>query len=153
MLFSSVDGENDAFWKRWRHQNRHYRAPHHSTGRHTTPPWVSKMADRRFNFAPISRVDILKYPCAEFIWACALRVWKRFQNGYIVVVWSGENDTKTISVDANLFENPSKTAPFWFENGLVWTGPKSSQRKPRMKINVPSWIYRSKYLNCGSSNL
>ena len=31
-----------------------------------------------------------------------------------VVVWTGENDTKTISVDANLFEN-----------GLVWTGPKN----------------------------
>ena len=35
-----------------------------------------------------------------------------------------ENDTKTISVDANCFENGrSKTAPFLFENGLVWTGP------------------------------
>ena len=29
-LFSSVDGENDAIWKRWRHQNRHDRAPGHS---------------------------------------------------------------------------------------------------------------------------
>ena len=26
-LFSSVDGENDAIWKRWRHPNRHDRAP------------------------------------------------------------------------------------------------------------------------------
>ena len=31
-----------------------------------------------------------------------------------VVVWTGENDTKMISVDANLFEN-----------GLVWTGPEA----------------------------
>ena len=30
-LFSSVDGENDAIWKRCRHQNRHHRAPDHST--------------------------------------------------------------------------------------------------------------------------
>jgi len=30
-LFSSVDGENDAIWKRWRHPNRHDRAPAHST--------------------------------------------------------------------------------------------------------------------------
>ena len=30
-LFTSVDGENDAIWKRWRHQNRHDRAPDHST--------------------------------------------------------------------------------------------------------------------------
>ena len=35
-----------------------------------------------------------------------------FSNRFGVVVWTGENDTKTISVDANLFEN-----------GLVWTGP------------------------------
>ena len=31
-LFSSVDRENDAIWKRWRHQNRHDRTPDHSTG-------------------------------------------------------------------------------------------------------------------------
>ena len=30
---------------------------------------------------------------------------KRFQNGYGVVVWTSENDMKTISVDANLYEN------------------------------------------------
>jgi len=30
-LFSSVDGENDAIWKGWRHPNRHDRAPAHST--------------------------------------------------------------------------------------------------------------------------
>ena len=30
-LVFSVDGENDAIWKRWRHQNRHDRAPDHST--------------------------------------------------------------------------------------------------------------------------
>ena len=48
-----------------------------------------------------------------------------FSNRYGVLVWTGENDTKTISVDANLFE---KTAPFPFENGLVWAGPKSSSK-------------------------
>ena len=30
-LFSSVDGENDAIWKRRRHQNRHDQAPNHRT--------------------------------------------------------------------------------------------------------------------------
>ena len=36
----------------------------------------------------------------------------------------GRNDTKTISVDANLFfENRAKSSVS-FENGLVWTGPK-----------------------------
>ena len=40
-----------------------------------------------------------------------------------VVVWTGENDTKTISVDGNHFENGAcKTVPFSFENGVVWTG-------------------------------
>ena len=51
-----------------------------------------------------------------------------------VVVWTGEYDTKTISVDANHFENKqnssgfvwkrSKTAPLSFEKGLVWTRPR-----------------------------
>ena len=44
-----------------------------------------------------------------------------------VVVWTGENASKTISVDANLFEN-----------GLVWTGPKASYtvRWTKLKIEV-----------------
>ena len=45
-----------------------------------------------------------------------------------VVVRTGENDVKTISVDANPFENGAKPLRFrlktdGFENGLVWTGP------------------------------
>ena len=40
-LFPSVDGENDAIWKRWRHYNN-------TTWVQTTQPWVSKIADRRF---------------------------------------------------------------------------------------------------------
>ena len=69
-----------------------------------------------FNFAPISRADILNYACVEFIWACALKVYKRFQNGYGVVVWTGETGTKTISVHANLFENGAEQLRFhWTE--------------------------------------
>ena len=113
-LFSSVDGENDAIWKRWHHQNRHDRAPVDSTvsiqnGGQTLPCG--------FNFAPISRADILKCACVEFIWACALRIWKCSQNGYGVVVWMGENDTKTISVDVNLFENGAKQLRFRLRTG------------------------------------
>ena len=37
---------------------------------------------------------------------------KAFSNGYGFVVWTGENDTKTISVDANLFENGGKQLRF-----------------------------------------
>ena len=54
LIFS---GENDAIWKRWHHQNRHDRALDHSTvsiqnGGQTLP--------YGFNFAPISRTDILR---------------------------------------------------------------------------------------------
>jgi len=37
---------------------------------------------------------------------------KAFSNAYGVVVWTGENDTKTISVDANVFENGAKQLRF-----------------------------------------
>jgi len=37
---------------------------------------------------------------------------KAVLNGYGFVVWMGENDTKTISVDANLFENGAKQLRF-----------------------------------------
>ena len=66
MLFSSVDRENNAIWKRWRHQN--------STGRLTTWPWESKMVDWGYHVASISLAEILKCACVELIWACALRV-------------------------------------------------------------------------------
>ena len=52
-----------------------------------------------------------------------------------VVVWTGENDTKTISVGANLFENGAKKAPFSFENGLVWTGPKKTTTATATSLN------------------
>jgi len=62
---------------------------------------------------------------------------KAFSNGYGVVVWMGENDTKTISVDANLFENGAKhAAPFSFENGLVWTGPKQTTRTTATRTSL-----------------
>ena len=37
---------------------------------------------------------------------------KAFSNEYGVVVWTGENDTKTISMDANLFENGAEQLRF-----------------------------------------
>ena len=44
--FPSVDGENNTIWKRWRHHNN-------TTWLHTTQPWVSKIADRRFQAASL----------------------------------------------------------------------------------------------------
>ena len=37
---------------------------------------------------------------------------KAFSNGYRVVLWTGENDVKTISVDTDLFENGAKQFRF-----------------------------------------
>ena len=53
--------------------------------RQTTRPRVSKMVDRRYHVASLS---------------------------IGVVVWTSENDTKTISVDAKLFENEAKQLRF-----------------------------------------
>ena len=63
-LFPSVDGENDTIWKRWRDQN-------HST---VSTQSGGQALPCGFNFAPISRADIFKCSCVEFIWPCALRV-------------------------------------------------------------------------------
>ena len=56
-----------------------------TTGRQPTRPWVSKTSNRRFHVASLLM---------------------------IVVVWAGENYSKTISVDANLFENGAKQLRF-----------------------------------------
>ena len=39
-----------------------------------------------------------------------------------VAVWTDENDTKTISVDANRFENGTKQFRFQGKRCIVWTG-------------------------------
>ena len=117
-LFSSVDGENDALWKRWHHQNRLDRVPDHST--------VSIQNGRQ------------TLPCG-------------------VVVWTGEYDTKTISVDTNHFENEqngsgfvwrrSKTAPFSFDKGLVWTRPRVYTNLARPIEHEPKLLKSSEFYN------
>ena len=47
-----------------------------------------------------------------------------FSNRYGVVVWTGENDTKTISVDANLFENGAKQLRFRLKTDFCGQGLK-----------------------------
>ena len=47
-LFSSVDGENDAIWRRWRHQNSHDWAPDHSI---VSIQNGEQLLPRGFNFA------------------------------------------------------------------------------------------------------
>ena len=56
---------------------------------------------------------------------------KAFSNGYSVVVWTGENDTKPISVDAKLFKNGAKQLRFRLkrisvDGALLWTGFQGS---------------------------
>ena len=70
--------KTNAIWKRWR---QHDRALDHSTLRIQNGGRALPDATMRT---------------------------ERFQNGYGVVVWTDENDTKTISVDANPFENGAK---------------------------------------------
>ena len=59
---------------------------------------------------------------------------KAFQNGYGVIVWTGENDTdENDKCGRKSFWKRSKTAPFSSENGLVWTGPEAGEmRTPRL---------------------
>ena len=65
-----------------------------TTGRQTARPWLSKMADRRYHVASLL---------------------------IGVVVWTGENDTKTISVDAKRFENGTKQLRFrWKRISVDW---------------------------------
>ena len=79
-------------------KNRHDRAPDHSTvsiqnGGQTLPC--------SFNFA--GRFIEMRVRVRRVHLSMRTEGIKTFSNGYGVVVWTGENDTKTISVDANLF--------------------------------------------------
>ena len=109
--FSSVDGENDAIWKRRFHQHTHDRAQDHSTVSFQNS-WQTLPCG--FNFAPISRADILKCACVEFIWTWVLG----YKNGYGVVALRFENDKCGSKSDF------LKTEHFVW-NGLVWTGPET----------------------------
>ena len=125
--------ENDALWKLCflvcTENTREYGdATGCQTTRPLTRPWVSKMAERRFHVASISRLFAGWYiemcmrrvhlsMCTEGMKAFSKRVrrcsvdgWKRY-----------ENDKR----GRKYFWKWSKTAPFSFENGLVWTGPLS----------------------------
>ena len=95
-----------------------------TTGRQTTRPWVSKMADRRYNVTSNFAGQYIKMRmrrvhlsmCTEGIKAfskwtrrCSVYERKRYENEK----WGCRSCWKR-----------SKTAPFSIENGLVWTGPE-----------------------------
>ena len=123
--------ENEAFWKRcflvWTEKTMLAENGDvikiFTTGRLTTRPWVSKMADRRHQFRAnfagryiemrIRRVHLSMRTegikaFSKRIRRCSVDGRKRYENG---------------KCGHKSFWKKSKTAPFSFENGLVWTGP------------------------------
>ena len=120
--------ENNAFWKRcflvWMVKTI---LSENGDVIKTTQLWVSKMADRRYHVASISRqfhgpIYWNAHASSSFdhvhwgynsvfkqIRRCSVDGRKRYENG---------------KCGRKSFWKQSKTAPFSFENGLVWTGPK-----------------------------
>ena len=122
--------ENDAFWKRcflvWTVKTM---LSENGDVTKTTRPWVSKMADRRYHVALISR----QFRGPIYWNAHASSSFDHAHWGYNSVF----KQIRRCSVDGRKrYENDkcgrksfwkrSKTAPFSFENGLVWTGPKAT---------------------------
>ena len=114
--------ENDAFWKRCflvlKEKTMLSKNDDvikiDTTGRQTTRPWVSKMADYQFraNFAGRHigmrmRTEGIK-AFSKRIRRCSVDGRKRYEND---------------KCGRKCFWKRSKTAPFSFENGLLWTGP------------------------------
>ena len=65
-----------------------------------------------FNFAQISRADIIEMFMRQVHLTMRTEGITAFLNRYGIVMWMGDDDTKTISVDANLFENRAKQLRF-----------------------------------------
>ena len=132
-LFSSEDGENNAIWKRWRHQpgarplDREYpkwrtnAIPCESISRQFRGPiYLNAHASSSLNMC-MRRVH-WTCACVEFIYTEGIRVFSKRIRRCSVDGWKRyEND----KCGRKSFWKRSKTAPFSFENGLVWTGPQS----------------------------
>ena len=69
------------------------------------------MADRCYHVACNFAGRYIKMLMRRVYLAMWTEGLKAFQNRY-GVVWTGKNDTKTITVDANLFENGAKQPRF-----------------------------------------
>ena len=132
-LFSSVDGENDAIRKRWRHQNRPGARPldrEYPKWRTDATMWLQFRANFAGQYIEMHmhRVHLSMY--TEGIKAFSKRIRRCSVNGKRY-----END----KCGRKCFGKRSKTAPFSFENGLVWTGPGSCLQCtfPPIRNNVP----------------
>ena len=121
--------ENDAFWKRcflvWTEKTMLSENGDvikiDTTGRQTTRSWVSKMADRRYRVAPIWPIYWNAHTSSSFEhahWGYKA-LSKRIRRCSV----DGEKRYEDDKCGRKSFRKRSKTAPFSFENGLVWTGP------------------------------
>ena len=144
--------ENDAFWKRcfvvW---TKNSMLSENGDVIKTTRPWVSKMADRRYHVASISRQ--FRRP---IYWNA--RASSSFDHGH----WGdnsvlkqirrcsvdGRNDTKTISVDANLFENGAKQLRFRLKTDYCGQGLKLMLKTTAGLFHLPT---SSAILYCNDS--
>ena len=70
------------------------------------------MADRRYQFRANFAGRYIGMRMRRVYLSMPTEGIKAFSNGYGVVVWTGENGTKTTSVGANLFENGAKRLRF-----------------------------------------
>ena len=118
-LFSSVDEENDAIWKRWCHQKT---LPGASPLDLDYPKWrtdstiwiqfranfAGRYIEMRMRRVHLSmRIEVIK-AFSERIRRCSVDGRKWYEND---------------KCGRKSFWKRSKTAPSSFENGLVWTGP------------------------------
>ena len=70
------------------------------------------MADRLSTFGANFAGRYIEMRMRQVHLSMRIKGIKAFSNGYGVKVWTGENDTKKISVDPNLFENGAKQLRF-----------------------------------------
>ena len=128
-MLSSVERfENDAFWKRcflvWTVKTM---LSENGDVIKITRPWVSKMADRCYHVASISRqfrgpINWNTHASSSFDhahWGYN-SVFKQIRRCSVDGRKRYEND----KCGRKSFWKRSKTAPFSFENGFVWTGPE-----------------------------
>ena len=120
--------ENDAFWKRcflvWTVKTM---LSENGDVIKTTRPWVSKMADRRYHVASISRQfrgpiywNAHESSSFDHVHWGYNSIFKQIRRCSV----DGRKRYKNDKCGRKSFWKRSKTAPFSFENGLVWTGPK-----------------------------
>ena len=101
--FSSVYGEIDVIWKRWRHQNRHDRSPDHSTASIQNDGQTLALISLLFRW-PIYWNAHASSLFEQAHWGCK-SVFKT--NTALQCGWE-----KTIRKYANLFENGAKQLRF-----------------------------------------